>query len=47
MPKTTKREVTKREERIAKAHATPPPPIQDRQPKQQQKGPGYKLLNVD
>jgi len=42
MPKTTKREVTKREERIAKAHATPPPPIQVRQPKQQQKGPGYK-----
>jgi cyclophilin family peptidyl-prolyl cis-trans isomerase len=42
MPKTTKREVTKREERIAKAHATPPPPKQDRQPKQQQKGVGYK-----
>jgi peptidylprolyl isomerase len=41
MPKTTKREATKREDRIAKAHATPPPPIQDRQPKQQQKGPGY------
>jgi cyclophilin family peptidyl-prolyl cis-trans isomerase len=38
MPKTTKREVTKREERIAKAHATPPPPTQARQPKPQQKG---------
>ena len=38
MPKTTKREVTKREERIAKAHATPPPPVQNRQPRQQQKG---------
>lgn len=42
MPKTTKREVTKREERIAKAHATPLPPRQDRQPKQQQRGVGYK-----
>ena len=42
MPKTTKREVTKREERIAKAHATPLPPRQDRQPKPQQKGVGYK-----
>ncbi|HXL36175.1 MAG TPA: peptidylprolyl isomerase [Ktedonobacteraceae bacterium] len=42
MPKTTKREVTKREERIAKAHATPLPTRQDRQPKQQQKGVGYK-----
>jgi cyclophilin family peptidyl-prolyl cis-trans isomerase len=42
MPKTSKREVTKREERIAKAHATPLPPGQDRQPKQQQKGVGYK-----
>lgn len=42
MPKTTKREVTKREERIAKAHATPPPPTQHRQPKPQQKGAGNK-----
>ena len=42
MPKTTKREATKREERIAKAHATPLPPTQVRQPKQQQKEPGYK-----
>jgi peptidylprolyl isomerase len=42
MPKTTKREVTKREERIAKAHATPPPPVQDRQTRQQQKGTGNK-----
>jgi cyclophilin family peptidyl-prolyl cis-trans isomerase len=42
MPKTSKREVTKREERIAKAHATPLPPRQDRQPKQQQRGVGYK-----
>jgi len=42
MPKTTKRDVTKREERIAKAHATPPPPTQERQPKQQQNGAGYK-----
>jgi cyclophilin family peptidyl-prolyl cis-trans isomerase len=40
MPKTTKREVTKREERVAKAHATPPPPVQSRQPRQQQKGTG-------
>jgi len=42
MPKTTKRDVTKREERIAKAHATPPPSTQDRQPKQQPKSSGYK-----
>src|SRR6266581_5671642 len=42
MPKTTKREATKREERIAKAHATPLTPTQPRQPKQQQKGSGYK-----
>jgi cyclophilin family peptidyl-prolyl cis-trans isomerase len=41
MPKTTKRDVTKREERIAKAHATPPPPAQDRPQKQPQKGAGY------
>jgi cyclophilin family peptidyl-prolyl cis-trans isomerase len=41
MPKTTKREITKREEKIAKAHATPPPSTQSRQPKQQQKGAGY------
>ncbi len=40
MPKTTKREVTKREERVAKAHATPPPSRQQSQPKQQQKGAG-------
>src|SRR5690349_16645122 len=42
MPKTTKRELTKREERIAKAHATPPPLEQQSQPKTQQKGAGYK-----
>ncbi len=42
MPKTTKRETTKREERIAKAHATPLPHTHVRQPKQQQKEPGYK-----
>ena len=41
MPKTSKREITKREERIARAHATPPPPIQDKPQKQQQKGAGY------
>jgi peptidylprolyl isomerase len=42
MPKTTKRETAKRVERVAKAHATPPPPIQEKQPKQPQRGPGYK-----
>ena len=42
MPKTTKREATRREDRISKAHETPPPPTQARQAKQQQKGPGNK-----
>ena len=42
MPKTTKRDITKREERVAKAHATPLPPTQVKQPKQQQNGSGYK-----
>jgi cyclophilin family peptidyl-prolyl cis-trans isomerase len=42
MPKTTKRETTKREERVAKAHATPLPPTPAKQPKQQQKVPGNK-----
>ena len=41
MPKTTKREITKREERIAKAHATPPPPIQDKPAEAATKGAGY------
>ncbi|HYX50402.1 MAG TPA: peptidylprolyl isomerase [Ktedonobacteraceae bacterium] len=41
MPKTTKREITKREERIAKAHATPLPSTQPKQPKPQKKGAGY------
>ena len=41
MPKTSKREITKREERIARAHATPPPSTQDKPQKQQQKGVGY------
>ena len=42
MPKTTKREATKRAERIAKAHATPLPPVEVKPPKQQRRGPGYK-----
>jgi peptidylprolyl isomerase len=42
MPRTTKRDTTKREERVAKAHATPLPPTQVRQPKQQQRGQGSK-----
>lgn len=42
MPKTTKRDATRRAEKIAKAHATPPPPIQVRQPKQPRSAPGYK-----
>src|SRR5260370_10070715 len=42
MPKTTKRDTTKREERVAKAHATPLPPPKVKQPKPQQQGPGYK-----
>jgi peptidylprolyl isomerase len=42
MPKTTKRDAARRAERIAKAHATPPPPIQVRQPKQPRSAPGYK-----
>jgi peptidylprolyl isomerase len=42
MPKTTKRDATRRAEKIAKAHATPPPPIQVRQPKQPRSVPGYK-----
>lgn len=41
MPKTTKREITKREERIAKAHATPLPSTQPKQLKPQKKGAGY------
>jgi cyclophilin family peptidyl-prolyl cis-trans isomerase len=42
MPKTTKRDTTRRAEKIAKAHATPPPPIQVKQPKQPRSAPGYK-----
>lgn len=42
MPKTTKRDATRRAEKIAKAHATPPPPVQARQPKQPSSVPGYK-----
>ena len=42
MPKTTKRDAARRAEKIAKAHATPPPPIQVRQPKQPRSAPGYK-----
>src|SRR5215469_1077917 len=42
MPKTTKRDATRRAEKIAKAHATPPPPVQVRQPKQPRSAPGYK-----
>lgn len=41
MPKTTKREATKRAEKIAKAYATPLSPLEVKQPKQQ-RGPGYK-----
>ncbi len=42
MPKTTKRDATKRAEKIAKAHATPLSPLEVKQPKQPQRGPGYK-----
>src|SRR5260370_15207456 len=42
MPKTTKRDTTKREERVAKAHATPLPPPKVKQPKPHHEGPGYK-----
>ncbi len=42
MPKTTKRDATKRAEKIAKAYATPLPPLEVKEPEQQQRGPGYK-----
>src|SRR6266568_52954 len=42
MPKTTKRDATKRAEKVAKAHATPMPPLEVKAPKQPQRGPGYK-----
>lgn len=42
MPKTTKRDATRRAEKVAKAHATPAPPVQVRQPKQPRSAPGYK-----
>jgi peptidylprolyl isomerase len=42
MPKTTKRDVTKRAEKIAKAHATPLPPLEAKERKQVPRGPGYK-----
>src|SRR5258706_12270675 len=42
MQKTTKRDAAGRAEKIAKAHATPPPQIQVRQPKQPRSAPGYK-----
>ena len=43
MPKTTKRDATRRAEKIAKAYATPLPPVQVKEPKQQQqRGPGNK-----
>jgi cyclophilin family peptidyl-prolyl cis-trans isomerase len=41
MPKTTKRDATKRAEKIARAYATPLSPIEVKEPKQQ-RGPGYK-----
>jgi peptidylprolyl isomerase len=41
MPKTTKRDATKRAEKIAKAYATPLSPLEVKEPKQQ-RGPGYK-----
>ena len=43
MPKTTKRDATRRAEKIAKAYATPLSPVQVKEPKQQeQRGPGNK-----
>lgn len=42
MPKTSKREATKRKARIAKAHATQLPELRVRAPKEPQRGPGYK-----
>jgi cyclophilin family peptidyl-prolyl cis-trans isomerase len=42
MPKTTKRDATKRAEKIAKAYANPLPPLKVKEPKQQQRGPGNK-----
>ena len=42
MPKTTKRDATKRAEKIAKAHATPLPPLEVKGRKQVPRGPGYK-----
>jgi cyclophilin family peptidyl-prolyl cis-trans isomerase len=42
MPKTTKRDATKRAGKVAKAHATPLQPFEVKQPKQPQRGPGYK-----
>lgn len=42
MPKTTKRDTTKRAEKIAKAHATPLPPSEIKGRKQVPRRPGYK-----
>jgi peptidylprolyl isomerase len=42
MPKTTKRDATRRTEKIEKAHATPLPPLHVKEPKQQQRAPGNK-----
>ncbi len=42
MPKTTKRDATRRAEKIEKAHATPLPPLHVKEPKQQQRAPGIK-----
>ncbi len=42
MPKTTKRDATRRAERIAKAHATPLSPLEVKQPKQPRRMPGNK-----
>ncbi len=42
MPKTTKRDATRRAEKIAKAYANPLPPLEVKEPKQQQRGPGNK-----
>jgi len=42
MPKTTKRDATKRAEKIAKAHATPLPSSEVKGRKQVPRGPGYK-----
>jgi peptidylprolyl isomerase len=41
MPKTSKREATKRAARVARAHATQLPQYQVKAPKAPQKGPGY------